>query len=49
MSETLYKEIRKEHNMTRDDVCDAAVALGNLIQPERLERIENGKHSIHPE
>ena len=35
--------------MTRDDVCDVAVDLGKPMQPERLERIENGKLDIHPE
>lgn len=49
MANSVYKEIRKEHDMTRDDVCDAATALGNPLQPERLERIENGKLEIHPE
>ena len=49
MADSVYKLIRKEHNMTRDDVCDAATDLGNSLQPERLERIENGKLEIHPE
>lgn len=49
MSDTIYKEIRKRHDMTRDDVCDKAAILDNPLQPERLERIENGKFSITPD
>ncbi len=49
MADSIYKSIRREHDMTRDDVCDAAVDLGKPLQPERLERIENGKLEIHPE
>ncbi len=49
MSDTVYKEIRKSHGLTRDEVCDKASALDNPIQPERLERIENGKFPINPE
>lgn len=49
MADSIYKQIRKSHDMTRDDVCDAAVDLCTPLQPERLERIENGKLEIHPE
>lgn len=49
MADSIYKAIRKEHNMTRDDVCDESLKLDNPLQPERLERIENGKLEIHPE
>lgn len=49
MSETIYKEIRKKHDLTRDDVCDKASLMNNPIQPERLERIENGKFPITPD
>ncbi len=49
MADTIYKEIRKKHNMTRDEVCDEASLLNNPITPERLERIENGKFPITPE
>lgn len=49
MADTVYKQIRKKHNMTRDEVCDRALALGSPIQPERLERIENGKFHINPD
>ena len=49
MADSIYKSIRKEHDMTRDVVCDVAVDLGKPMQPERLERIENGKLDIHPE
>lgn len=49
MADSIYKSIRKEHDMTRDEVCDVAVGLGRPMQPERLERIENGKLDIHPE
>ncbi|MBQ6863156.1 MAG: helix-turn-helix domain-containing protein [Clostridia bacterium] len=44
-----YKDLRKRMGMTREEVCDAAVALGQPLQPERLERIENGKYDIVPE
>lgn len=49
MADSIYKSLRKEHDMTRDGVCDVAVDLGKPMQPERLERIENGKLDIHPE
>lgn len=49
MADSIYKSIRKEHDMTRDEVCDVAIDLGKPLQPERLERIENGKLEIHPE
>ena len=49
MADSIYKAIRKEHDMTRDDVCDEAVKMSKPLQPERLERIENGKLEIHPE
>lgn len=49
MADSIYKAIRKEHDMTRDEVCDVAVDLEKPLQPERLERIENGKLEIHPE
>lgn len=49
MADTVYKDIRKKHGFTRDEVCDKAVELKNVIQPERLERIENGKFSITPD
>lgn len=49
MADSIYKNIRKAHDMTRDDVCDEAVKLNTTLQPERLERIENGKLEIHPE
>lgn len=49
MADSIYKQIRKAHDMTRDDACDAAVNLNAPLQPERLERIENGKLEIHPE
>lgn len=49
MADTVYKDIRKQHGLTRDEVCDKASALNNPIQPERLERIENGKFPINPD
>lgn len=49
MADSIYKAIRKEHDMTRDEVCDVAIDLAKPLQPERLERIENGKLEIHPE
>ena len=49
MADTIYKDTRKKHNLTRDEVCDEASLLDNPIQPERLERIENGKFPITPD
>lgn len=49
MADTIYKETRKKHDLTRDDVCDKASLMNNPIQPERLERIENGKFPITPD
>ena len=49
MADTIYKETRKKHDLTRDDVCDKALLMDNPIQPERLERIENGKFPITPD
>lgn len=49
MSATFYKDIRKKHGLTRDDVCDKASLMNNPVQPERLERIENGKFPITPD
>lgn len=49
MANSIYKDIRKKHDMTRDEVCDKASLLNNPLQPERLERIENGKFPITPD
>ncbi|MBQ8763229.1 MAG: helix-turn-helix transcriptional regulator [Clostridia bacterium] len=49
MSGNIYKEIRKKHGLTRDEVCNRASLINNPIQPERLERIENDKFPIVPE
>lgn len=49
MADTVYKRIRKEHSLTREAVCDQALAQGQPLSPERLERIENGKFAILPE
>ena len=49
MADTVYKEIRKRNGLTRDEVCDKASEMDKPIQPERLERIENGKFPITPE
>ncbi len=49
MAETIFKTVRKEQGLTRDEVCDAAQQLQKPLQPERLERIENGKFDITPE
>lgn len=46
---SVYKDIRKKHSLTRDEVCDKANELNCPLQPERLERIENGKFDIQPE
>ncbi len=48
MPHSFYKDIRKQKDMTRDEVCNAADAIGEPLQPERLERIENGKYDILP-
>lgn len=49
MANVIYKEIRKNHKLTRDDVCDKALLMNTPLQPERLERIENGKFPITPD
>ena len=49
MSDTIYKQIRKKHDLTRDDVCDKAMKSDRPLQPERLERIENDKFPITPD
>lgn len=49
MADTIYKQTRKRHDLTRDDVCDKASELNKPLQPERLERIENGKFDITPD
>lgn len=49
MADTIYKATRKNLDLTRDEVCDKASLMDNPIQPERLERIENGKFAINPE
>ena len=50
MSDTIYKKLRNDLKMSRDEVCDyiSNNELGYLA-PERLERIENGKFNILPE
>ena len=49
MAESIYKDTRKKHDMTRDGVCDKASELNYPLQPERLERVENGKYPITPD
>ncbi len=49
MADTIYKKIRKNHDLTREEVCSKAYELGMPIQPERLERIENGRYPINPD
>lgn len=49
MAESIYKDTRKKHDMTRDEVCDKASELNYPLQPERLERVENGKYPITPD
>ena len=49
MANSIYKDIRKKLNLTRDDVCDKASLMNTPLQPERLERIENGKFPITPD
>lgn len=48
MANTIYKEMRKKHKMTRESVCDKALKLNTTFQTERLERIENDKFPITP-
>ncbi len=48
MADTIYKEIRKKHELTRDQVSDTALDSGSPLPTERLERIENGKFPITP-
>ncbi len=48
MPHSFYKDIRKQKDLTRDEVCSIADTLGEPLQPERLERIENGKYDILP-
>ena len=43
MANSIYKDIRKKHDLTRDEVCDKASLINSPLQPERLERIENDK------
>ncbi len=49
MADSIYKDTRKNHDMTRDEVCDKASELNYPLQPERLERVENGKYPITPD
>lgn len=48
--ENIYKQLRNQHEMTRDAVCDEVTEKYNSqLTSERLERIENNKFQIHPE
>ena len=49
MGENIYKKTRKDLGLTRQEVCDKALLLDTPLQPERLERIENGKFDITPD
>lgn len=49
MADTIYKELRKKLDLTREEVCDEASKKNQILTYERLERIENGKFNIHPE
>ena len=42
---SVYQQLREEMGLTREKAAD----LMQLISPERLEKIENGKTSIQPE
>lgn len=46
MKENFYKQIRQTHSLSREAV---SIESNDLISQERLERIENGKFSIHPD
>lgn len=46
MKDNIYRQLRRSNGLSRE----AASALSEeLISPERLERIENGKMGIHPD
>ena len=49
MADTIYKDLRKKLDLTREQVCDEATKRNQVLTYERLERIENGKFNIHPE
>ncbi len=49
MAHSIYKETRKNHGMTREEVCDKASQMNNVLQHERLERVENQKYPITPD
>ena len=49
MADTIYKDLRKKLNLTREEVCSEASKRNQVLTYERLERIENGKFNIHPE
>ena len=49
MAATIYKDIRNKYHLTREQVCEKATQLNKVLQPERLERIENGKFAITTE
>ncbi len=49
MADTIYKDLRKKLDLTREEVCEEASKRNQVLTYERLERIENGKFNIHPE
>lgn len=44
-----FKTLRKSKGLSREDVCSIVAERGSVLDPTRLERIENGKFPIHPE
>ncbi len=48
MATNIYKKTRNAHGLTREQVCDIATLRNKLMQPDRLERVENNKYPIEP-
>lgn len=46
MKENIYRQLREKQGFSREA---ASIEAGDMISPERLERIENGKMAIHPD
>lgn len=47
--ENIFKTLRKDKDLSREEVCDIIAERGNVLDDTRLERIENNKFPIHPE
>lgn len=46
MKENIYRQLREKQGFSREA---ASIEAKDMISPERLERIENGKMAIHPD